>query len=1005
LKAVHLEAFRAYRNEQSFDLAAPITVLYGQNGLGKTSVFDAIDFACTGRIGRLSRIKRSVEEFAALATHLDKGEAQAEVVLEFEVTDDSGTVDYRSRRSVKDTNACWIDTRRLDRKSLLTLLTGVTSNTKLTINHLEPLFRATHLFGQDDQELLLEFRRNSFIPNDLFSRMIALDDYTAGLTKVERVEKLVGQWLQRESETNRDLSEQLLQKQRHLDRLKQSLEASSDLLPLDQLSLQLSAQVSSILNLEVAISEGALAETKAIAKAELATASRELSTLADLKTQWTSNVENRNKSEAESKELALLVTKSKSLMERISELNSAVSRTEELLTRNQDLQRSAQDRLDSLKVLGQLRRTIRDLDTQLEKLRSAGKINKQSVTEQQLNLKNAAAILAQATKLLSELEASKTAASRKLDATTELVQMAERLGSMSKKQRERREHLESLRKSLANTRSEMAALKVDSDTAKTKLEKLSLSHKLISESSTDLTRLLDEIEQFVDDDNCPACGSPFEDQSKVLNAIRSRKDSRSSEASRVFDTLSATRKQDAALDLRITESNRQEGDLSRRVSDFENDIEVAGREIGVIEARFREKGMTTELKSLREAREIAKREFEDCSVKVTSQQKELARAESERLARDKTVQDLLKSSASDIDAIADTESKRSRLAEQLRESIGKLGIAEDVSDSDLQSSESDCQRELTEIRKQRESAVQQLNRQKTDLLSVRKNRDLVDESIESLRRSNDVTSTRIQLFEEKVADLGITNLASEGAISDRIAKAQRYRIELRELEKLMVQVESAMNAEITEKEIAAISQDIADIELSQKSALVQKNAAAANKKSVGTLRKLLAEYRRIAIAKHIDLYGPFISILQRRLRAVFGFEEIHLVPTEDKVVVEARWGDRQVKPVDYFSDSQKQILMLSVFLGSCLRQNWSGFSPILLDDPVTHFDDLNAHAFVELIRGLVATEPDRWQFVISTCEDRLYSLMRKKFSHGESAATFYHFKGMTSEGPVVERES
>jgi len=34
---------------------ADVVVFYGPNGLGKTSFFDAIDYVCTGRIGRLCR--------------------------------------------------------------------------------------------------------------------------------------------------------------------------------------------------------------------------------------------------------------------------------------------------------------------------------------------------------------------------------------------------------------------------------------------------------------------------------------------------------------------------------------------------------------------------------------------------------------------------------------------------------------------------------------------------------------------------------------------------------------------------------------------------------------------------------------------------------------------------------------------------------------------------------------------------------------------------------------
>jgi hypothetical protein len=48
-----------------------------------------------------------------------------------------------------------------------------------------------------------------------------------------------------------------------------------------------------------------------------------------------------------------------------------------------------------------------------------------------------------------------------------------------------------------------------------------------------------------------------------------------------------------------------------------------------------------------------------------------------------------------------------------------------------------------------------------------------------------------------------------------------------------------------------------------------------------------------------------------------------------------------------------------------------------------------------------STSPNEWQFIISTCEERLFNLLRKKFSFPN--AIFYEFKGMSDSGPVVER--
>jgi exonuclease SbcC len=92
-----------------------------------------------------------------------------------------------------------------------------------------------------------------------------------------------------------------------------------------------------------------------------------------------------------------------------------------------------------------------------------------------------------------------------------------------------------------------------------------------------------------------------------------------------------------------------------------------------------------------------------------------------------------------------------------------------------------------------------------------------------------------------------------------------------------------------------------------------------------------------------------------------------------------------------------------MFLSAVLTQTWSAFAPILLDDPVTHFDDLNAYSFLDVIRGLIDEPGEGPQFIISTCEERLYRLMRQKFAQLNGKALFYEFSSIGDNGPKVER--
>ena len=110
----------------------------------------------------------------------------------------------------------------------------------------------------------------------------------------------------------------------------------------------------------------------------------------------------------------------------------------------------------------------------------------------------------------------------------------------------------------------------------------------------------------------------------------------------------------------------------------------------------------------------------------------------------------------------------------------------------------------------------------------------------------------------------------------------------------------------------------------------------------------------------------------------------------------------ELRPTDYFSQSQQQTLLLGLFLTACLSQTWSALTPVFLDDPVSHFDDLNTYAFLDLIVGLLESDSVSRQFVISTCDDKFLQLARQKFRHLGESARFYSFSAISGDGPVID---
>ena len=134
---------------------------------------------------------------------------------------------------------------------------------------------------------------------------------------------------------------------------------------------------------------------------------------------------------------------------------------------------------------------------------------------------------------------------------------------------------------------------------------------------------------------------------------------------------------------------------------------------------------------------------------------------------------------------------------------------------------------------------------------------------------------------------------------------------------------------------------------------------------------------------------------------MYGFDDIEISSHDSAIAVRVTRRGQELKPTEFFSQSQQQTLLLGLFLTACSAQNWSAFSPVFLDDPVTHFDDLNTYALLDLISGLTDPQFGKRQFVVSTCDEKLLQLAQQKFRYMGNRAKFYRFSSIGEHGPGV----
>ena len=181
IQSISIEGFRAYRQKAEFSFGKDLTVLFGPNGFGKTSVFDAIDFAFTGEIGRLQT--RSEGRFRRVAAHLDSENGGSGVALAVEI---DGDPHYLVRRVAERKNP-QLDGISMGRKTALERLTGWRGSGADRIENMISLFRATHLFSQEHQELARDFQPECRLSSEVVARLLAYEDYQATRVKVSDI--------------------------------------------------------------------------------------------------------------------------------------------------------------------------------------------------------------------------------------------------------------------------------------------------------------------------------------------------------------------------------------------------------------------------------------------------------------------------------------------------------------------------------------------------------------------------------------------------------------------------------------------------------------------------------------------------------------------------------------------------------------------------------------------------------------------------------------------------
>jgi exonuclease SbcC len=999
LDSLTIKNFRAYRKPQEFSLGADVTILYGPNGFGKTSFFDAIDFAVTGGIGRID--SSSEAHFTKTARHLDASSEESVVSLTFQ---GNGAV-RKITRGVSARKQPLLDGRVTDRKSILAELTGREIPATDRLENFVNLFRATHLFNQEQQELTKDFRVDCRLPAEIVSRMLAFQDYTNAVAKGNKVREVLESIITDANTEIKELSEQIIDENRELDRLRRTSKSTTNSetldVQLDALRTRIDAAGFELKpgRPDAAIMRGWRASIEARhgdsqnRSERLSTLAKEVSGLSKMRADLTSLQQ-----EIAQREQALRVSEGKliatesarqSAEQRLTEINVKCAEAQSRSLLIEWVRTTKPVYAKMLQEQGDLREESNHLIGTVAQLRGADE-------KATANLRALEIRAAQATDQLKVRRAEATLIQGLIERAATWQTNRARVAAAAE--------LEvSAAASLNLLRSE--ALEISPQLNAITAEEARLSRQIVEvdKSQSEIKNLLSQLQGYIRTGTCPLCGEDHGSKDELVQRIQIHLDADAASTARAdLTTVRGKMKQLSEL---IASNRQKQHSLEAQIGVLKNEQVKLEAEIGQFANSAAELGIIIEESTQTPAGQLHARlsRVQQGINELNEQIREIDTAVAGARTTLTDGKNLLATRTAELNDRNAALARRAEDVALIRNDPRSTQISFDIDDVQLARDESSNLENLTKFKGEAATAVAEVTQQRAaittigqEITSMRAQLQTLRTQLANLQRM--LTQLSIQLQESRLPPD-----ASEDMLLSLIAEEARQQLQLLALRDSISSLELAIDALTTAAALTTLQQNVRNKEKTVEGVARKRDQHQPWLAYFTRLSRLVSAQQNDAIANFTSEYGPRTSVIQRRLRSVYGFDDIEIQSHESTISVRVKRNGEVLRPTDYFSQSQQQTLLLGLFLTACISQTWSGFAPVFMDDPVTHFDDLNTYAFLDLIVGLLESDVGKRQFIISTCDEKLLQLARQKFRHLGAKAAFYRFDAIGPEGPVVEK--
>ena len=893
----------------------------------------------------------------------------------------------------------------MDRKATIERLTGWRGSGTDRIENMISLFRATHLFSQEQQELAREFQQHCRLPSGVVARLLAYEDYHATRAKVS------------------DVCDIATKEIRALDNV---IEETARLAKVDSEELEsvgrASERESSNENLSALV--GAIAKRIVAAGIEIASVEPKTETVRS----WRTALETRSSSLGRRSEaLRACVGLLEELPRRREELARAEARLENVNSRvalASKRTREARERLrERIAQIDRLQRILRYLVGRRDTLAwveenqglhvglrtELGSISER-LTQKARDLDRLSDRKKSLTTTLGEREAQRTSATGALSEIQSELQRGRTIleGMESWQAKTKRiesigEEEEKLSRTAIEIRRSEERLRGAMQAAVDEEHRLTEEIGTIEEKRGELRDLIGGLEDHIEGGVCPTCGQDHGSRRELLERISAQMGRDVATHERVSRDAVRTRIEELRSSIGEVEAKGKL--ITHQLAELAEERDVVGAEVeafrGLMEHFVVPIGSDAEATRTKVAARCAllERQSEEWMAEVTRAAEE---SETTRREWQATTMEIrrVQEEVSELKNILEGISRRlARLLEDPRNQ-DDVGLGSPVETVREQSKSTDAEKMSTQQLLEREREALQSDQESLSVGEV----DLASSERESSALVREVAKLgdRCRTIESMLTGAEVKPGEDQSAVLDRARIVTEEQSVINHLTEDVATAELVIDTATTRAAYRRLQSRVAKRRSEISELRSRRDVYVRWLEYFREVRALVESEQDKAVSRFTREYGPRTSVIQRRLRSVYGFDDVEIRSDKSKILVRVSRGGKLLRPTDYFSQSQQQTLMLGLFLTACVSQTWSGLAPVFLDDPIAHFDDLNVFAFLDLIDGLLNDYgAGKRQFVISTCDRKFLELAREKFAYRGDSVKYYSFEDIGENGPTV----